>query len=152
MAQVLDVAQYILEQQAPSLTTMKLQKLVYYSQAWNLVWDGVPLFNSPIQAWANGPVVRELYNRHRGQFTAAPEHHFGDSANLSAAEKETVNAVLAAYGHLSGQQLSDITHNERPWMEARHGLPDGAASEVEVSLDTMQDFYGGLAQVRAVEA
>ena len=51
---VFDVAAYILEQKG-SMTTMKLQKLVYYSQAWSLVWDEKPLFEEAIEAWANGP-------------------------------------------------------------------------------------------------
>src|SRR5687767_401361 len=62
-----DVAAYILMEHGP-LSAMKLQKLVYYSQAWSLVWDDRQLFREPVEAWANGPVVRELYERHRGQF------------------------------------------------------------------------------------
>ena len=72
MANVNDVARYILERQGENLSTMKLQKLVYYAQAWSLVWDEKPLFSSRFEAWANGPVCRELYNQHRGHFTATP--------------------------------------------------------------------------------
>jgi len=50
------------------MTAMKLQKLAYYSQAWSLVWDEKALFPEKIEAWANGPVVRALYDRHRGMF------------------------------------------------------------------------------------
>ena len=67
MADVFDVAKYILEKQG-SMTTMKLQKLVYYSQAWSVVWDEKPIFEERIEAWASGPVVRELYEEHRGMF------------------------------------------------------------------------------------
>ena len=62
-----DVAAYILKERGP-LSAMKLQKLVYYSQAWSLVWDDRQLFGEAVEAWANGPVVRELYEHHRGQF------------------------------------------------------------------------------------
>ena len=55
---VLDVAAYILKKLG-SMTTMKLQKLVYYSQAWSLVWDEQSLFIESIEAWANGPVVSD---------------------------------------------------------------------------------------------
>ena len=34
-------------------TSWKLQKLVYYCQAWSLVWDEEPLFEARIEAWAN---------------------------------------------------------------------------------------------------
>ncbi len=53
MASCLDVAEYILREMGP-VTAMKLQKLVYYSQAWSLVWDEEPIFEEEIQAWANG--------------------------------------------------------------------------------------------------
>ena len=64
MASVFDVAACILQQQG-AMTTWKLQKLVYYSQGWSLVWDDDALFPEEIEAWANGPVVRELYDAHR---------------------------------------------------------------------------------------
>lgn len=67
MADVFDVAAYILNKQG-RMTTMKLQKLCYYAQAWHLVWAEKPLFDEPIQAWANGPVCPELYQAHKGKF------------------------------------------------------------------------------------
>lgn len=70
-ATVFDVAEYILEQYG-EMTAMKLQKLVYYCQAWHLAWDGEPLFRESIEAWANGPVVPALYEAHRGVFRVGP--------------------------------------------------------------------------------
>ena len=67
MASVFDVAAYILERRG-RMTAMKLQKLVYYSQAWSLVWDGRPLFDDEVQAWVNGPVVYDLFKAHQGMF------------------------------------------------------------------------------------
>lgn len=71
MATVYDVADYILGSCGP-MSAMKLQKLVYYAQAWSLVWDEQPLFPDDFEAWANGPVVRSLYDLHRGQFRVSP--------------------------------------------------------------------------------
>ncbi|WP_375339284.1 Panacea domain-containing protein [Planktothricoides raciborskii] len=56
MATVYDVAAYILTKKHP-LTAVKLQKLLYYAQAWALVWDKKPLFPERIEAWVNGPVL-----------------------------------------------------------------------------------------------
>lgn len=144
MANVNDVARYILEKHGRSMSTMKLQKLVYYSQAWNLVWEERPLFDSPIEAWANGPVIRVLYNCHRSRFTAEPDMFPGDSSRLTADEKETIDVVLHAYGEFSGQQLSDLSHSERPWQEAREGVSPGESSTNEVSRDVMQEYYSAL--------
>lgn len=147
MASVHDVAAYILEKRG-AMSTMKLQKLCYYSQGWALAWDEKPLFDEPIQAWANGPVVYELFDGHRGRFLVS-QWPRGNPDNLSQDERETVDAVLFAYGKLSGQQLSDKSHSERPWVEARAGMPAGVSSSAVVELETMQDFFGALAAKEA---
>lgn len=143
MATVHDVAAYILRKQSP-MSTMKLQKLCYYSQGWSLAWDGAPLFPEKIEAWANGPVVYELFDAHRGQFSVSSWRQ-GNARALTQEQRETVDAVLDAYGDLTGRQLGEKTHGERPWLEARGDLPDGVRSNAAVSLDVMQDYFGGLA-------
>lgn len=143
MADVHAVAAYILQQQGP-MTTMKLQKLAYYSQAWHLVWDGEPLFDAPIEAWMNGPVVRDLYRQHRGNFRVA-DWPQGDPSTLRDNECETIDVVLDNYGDLAPQVLSEMTHREAPWQEAREGLEPTARSRRAISLDSMQEFYDALA-------
>ncbi|MFB7831995.1 Panacea domain-containing protein [Streptomyces sp. NPDC056056] len=138
-----DVAAYIVAQAGP-LSAMKLQKLCYYSQAWSLVWDQQPLFDDRIEAWANGPVVRSLYNQHRGQYTVH-EWPAGDAATLTADEQATIDAVIASYNKLTAQQLSDLTHSEAPWLAARGGTPLNVRSEAEITRESMRDFYGSLA-------
>ena len=49
MAHVVDVAAYILECLG-SVSTMKLQKLTFYSQAYYLVEHGTPLFPEEFEA------------------------------------------------------------------------------------------------------
>ncbi|WP_258522266.1 Panacea domain-containing protein [Actinomyces sp. Z5] len=136
------MAAYILKHHG-RMTTMKLQKLCYYSQGWSLAWDGVPLFDDEIQAWANGPVVYALFKEHRGKFTVE-DWPRGNVDHLTQDQRETIDAVIEAYGALTGQQLSDKTHRERPWREARGTTPVGEASQAVVDLDTMQEYFGGL--------
>lgn len=143
MASVHDVAVYILEQQSP-MSTMKLQKLVYYSQAWHLVWDDTPLFKEPIEAWANGPVVPALFKIHKRQFEYSAPWPEGSSTNLSKSEKETIGAVVHFYGPLSGRQLSILTHEEAPWNEARGDLGSTDRGWTEITHASMCDFYAAL--------
>ena len=141
MASVHDVAAYILEKKGP-MTAMKLQKLVYYCQAWSLVWDERPLFNEPIQAWANGPVVPALYAEHRGCFMVGRDiMPTGDPSKLDTDARETVDAVLEFYGQRSAQWLSDLTHAETPWQEARQGVANGASCEAEITHAAMAEYY-----------
>src|SRR5690348_13955365 len=103
MATALDVAAYILAKSG-AMSAMKLQKLVYYAKAWHLVWDEQSLYSEPIEAWANGPVVRALYNCHRGRFTVSPGDIAGNPDGLTHAEKESVDVVLDFYGDWSAHQ------------------------------------------------
>lgn len=139
MASAHDVAKYILEHQG-SMSTWKLQKLVYYTQAWHLVWAEKPLFQDRIEAWANGPVVPVLYSQHRGQFSVS-KWRKGDTERLIQRETRTIDRILKSYGMLSGQQLSQLAHSEGPWQEARKGLAPTEASSAQISLESMSAFY-----------
>lgn len=147
MATVHDVAAYILEKQG-SMTTMKLQKLVYYAQAWALVWDERPLFKARVEAWASGPVVPALYRLHRGQFKVN-RWPSGEPSKLTGTERETVDAVLGFYGPQSSHWLSDLTHQESPWIEAREGLGPGERGSTEITHAAMAEYYSGLTPASA---
>jgi uncharacterized phage-associated protein len=144
MATAFDVALYILEKHGP-MSAMKLQKLVFYSQAWSLVWDDSPIFENAIQAWANGPVVPDLYNVHRGKFQV-DKNTFAAHANgtLTNEQKDTIDTVLKAYGDKSMQWLSDQTHAEAPWKNARTGLADGERGEEVITHEAIAEYYSAL--------
>lgn len=137
-----DVAAEIMRLAAP-MTAMKLQKLVYYCQAWSLVWDEQPLFSENIEAWANGPIVPELYRLHRGQFEIKEWNH-GDVSKLQSHQLDTISAVMEHYGKKSGQWLSELTHEESPWKDARAGLAAGERGEQIITIEAMAEFYGSL--------
>lgn len=145
MATVHDVAAYILGR-AGEMTAMKLQKLCYYSHAWHLVWEERPLFGNQIEAWANGPVVRDLYDTHRGNFRVAslPEWVQADANRLTEGEKTSIEAVLDFYAPMTAHQLSELTHSERPWQQARAGLPAGARGNVVITDAAMAAYYDSL--------
>jgi uncharacterized phage-associated protein len=142
MANAQDVAAYILEKLG-CVSAMKLQKLVYYSQAWSLVWEERPLFSERIEAWVNGPVVPSLYEAHRGLFELS-RIESGSSDRLSSSDKDTIDHVLEFYGDKSAQWLSDLTHAEDPWIDARKGLAPHQRGNAEISHAAMAEYYGSL--------
>ncbi len=148
MATVHDVAAAVLDRTGP-ITSMKLQKLVYYTLAWHAVWDDEALFPERFQAWRNGPVCRELYELHKGQFQVST-WKYGHPETLEGNQIESIDVVVQTYGQLSAQQLSDLTHSERPWVEARGGLSPDDSSSVEISLESMVGYYSSLTE-RGVE-
>ncbi len=144
MPNVFDVAAYILEKCEHS-THMKLQKLVYYAQAWSLVWDESPLFDEKIEAWANGPVVPSLFAKLRGTFTVTRRIlGKGAPSKLKEHQKETIDAVVEFYAQRDAQWLSDLTHMEAPWADARRGLALGERGNNEITHAAMAEYYGSL--------
>jgi uncharacterized phage-associated protein len=143
MISVFAVAHYILEAVGP-LTSMKLQKLAYYSQAWSLVWDEKPLFEERIEAWMNGPCIPKLFDFHKGKFTLNKDDFASFSADLSPEQKETVDSVLDFYGDKSAQWLSDLTHMELPWIEARKGLASNERGNHEITLAALHEYYSSI--------
>jgi len=124
---------------------MKLQKLLYYCQAWSLAWDGVPLFGEDFQAWANGPVCPELFDMHKGRFVVDASA-FDDVAGCSFTEwqLDTLQSVLSYYGDKDPQWLSELTHKENPWKLTRANVPMGEHCTKVIEKDLMQEYYGGL--------
>ena len=147
MANILNVAAYVIKK-CGSVTTMKLQKLVYYCQAWSLAWDDKPLFDEDFQAWANGPVSPALFSKHKGQFTVDSNflQEYADYA-FTETELETMDCVLHDLKDKSPQWLSDLTHSERPWIEARRGYAPGDPCDKIIDKESMRQYYGGLTAI-----
>lgn len=145
MASIMNVAKYILTRCGP-MTTMKLQKLCYYCQAWSLAWDEVPLFDEDFEAWANGPVCPELFKLHQGIFEVSSEWAAlpKDDYPFTNDQIETMDIVLRDYGDKAPYWLSELTHKEAPWRDARNGTPAGAPSHARIEKEAMQRYYGGL--------
>jgi len=153
MASVFDVAEYVLSKLGKT-PTMKLQKLVYYCQAWSLAWDGLPLFDDEFEAWANGPVNPKLFAAHKGVFSVEPGHFEAFTIpDIVFTEKniETMDIVIRDYGDKEPWWLSELTHMEAPWRAARCGVRMGEPSKNLISKESMQSYYEGLISGEAHE-
>ena len=146
MNTIFDVAKYYLNSLG-EMTTMKLQKLCYYAQAWSLAWDGEPLFEEDFQAWANGPVCPELFLSHSGRFKLPSEFYDENHGEFSKDQLETLNAVKEYYSKETSQWLSELSHKEAPWRIARGNTPVGERCTSTITKDSMQEYYSGLANL-----
>ncbi len=143
MANIFDVAKYVLLKKG-SMSTMKLQKLCYYCQAWSLVWDDSALFDEEFHAWANGPVCKELFFQTQGQYAVMADDEPGNVDNLTENQRDTIDTVLEHYAAHNAQWLSQLTHLEDPWKKARVGVPAGVGCDQIISKESMAEYYGGL--------
>lgn len=101
-------------------TPMQLLKLVYIAHGWNLAINNRPLITDRIEAWQYGPVVPPLYHDLKKWGNTPVEEPLSvpisAAGNLSSDERALLDEVLDAYGHLSGIQLSNLTHAlGTPW-------------------------------------
>lgn len=149
-ASVLDVADYAEKRLSRDSTYMKLQKIVYYAQVESLVHYGTPLFAENTLAWRGGPVVRELFEKHRG-YKVINNVKLGDSSNLSLEQTSCIDWAIKKYGKLDGDTLSHLTHLEEPWIKARKGLSSDAASEREITTESMKSYYSTLPKYQELE-
>ena len=144
----LDVAEFILQQKGP-VSPLKLQKLVYYAQAWSLALDEEPLFEESIEAWKNGPVVRNLLEHTRNQ-DHVTSINSGDPSQIDEELQDTVTAVIIYYGGKSGEILQHLTHHDDPWIDARQKAQASKASSIDekdkeiISRKKMKDYYSSL--------
>ncbi|PZT48397.1 hypothetical protein B6S12_04185 [Helicobacter valdiviensis] len=127
----IDVAKYLIaineqknsDDESNSLSKLKLQKLLYYSQGYYSALYNKPLFDEEIRAWEHGPVVKEVYdhfkNLNGNTIPASKENILNkqELKNISPEQKETINEVYELMGQYSAWKLREKTHNESPWLE-----------------------------------
>ena len=144
----LAVARYFLRrvdrEAGDTISPLKLQKLVYYAQAWSLVFQNQPIFPEPIEAWVHGPVVYKVWSAYKNyKYSAIPEPE-ETLADFTDAQIEVLDEVWSAYGELSAKHLEQLTHSELPWLNARKGLNAGEKSNQTISHEDMKSYYAPL--------
>lgn len=145
---VFRVADYFIAKNNESnlgLTNKKLQKLLYYSQAWHLVFfENKPLFDEPIQAWVHGPAIPRVYG-HFKEFVMNDITKDVDlellNRSLNETEQDFLGEIWNIYGIFDAAYLEDLTHREEPWRKARNNAQPYEASTAEILRTDMKDYY-----------
>lgn len=144
MRSAFEIVPHLLKQSRKSaeivITPLKLQKLLYYAQAWSLVFRSKTLFYEDIEAWVHGPVIPPVYRRYKqyGYKTLPQEDFFSE---LKADEIDILNMIWINYGKKSAKSLEELTHSEYPWINARKGLRLDQLSNKKISIRDMRSYY-----------
>jgi uncharacterized phage-associated protein len=136
-----DVAEVILARSGPWTDAMRLQKLLYYVQAWHLAVTDEPLFPEKFKAFKDGPVVPQVWHLRKDRATRSAAAQDPEKIVLDELTSNLIDLVIASYGSMSGEELSALTHVEQPWLEARGNLPSDAPSNAPLRVDSMAKFY-----------
>lgn len=160
-ANILDVAHLVVlaaSQKEIGVTPLKLQKLLYYLQAWNLVFFNTPIFQDEPEAWVNGPVYRKVYDYYRDYqmyefIKIAPEEkqHIDENVTgmvraigFDASQQELFDEIISKYGKMASADLGLRTHSEDPWKDARKGLGIFDYSTNLITHESMTKYYSSL--------
>lgn len=122
------------------ITHLKIQKLLYYSQAWSQLLLEADLFEEEMEAWAHGPVVRAVYN----EFRDAGWEPLSVSRALVDFDTEVTDVlsqVLETYGESSAKTLEHMTHQDKPWIEARGHLSPEARCNTIICKSALKTFF-----------
>lgn len=150
-----DVARYFVlktTQDGELISPLKMQKLVYYAYAWHLAHTKEKLFSEHIEAWANGPVVPSLYRELKvyGFSPIDPEKYAGVSSRknvenivhkFSDRTRKILDDVYEKYQTMTAFELVVLTHQEKPWREARKGLAPDETSSATISDEHIFEQY-----------
>ena len=125
------------------ITPLALQKLLYFAQGFNKAFENTFMFEEDCEAWAHGPVYRDVYHKYK-EFGYNPieENHLSyQNINLTGDEKELLNHIILYFGCYSGKILENMTHSEEPWRIARRGLLDGERSERVIEKYDIEEYF-----------
>lgn len=133
------------------VTPLKLQKLLYYSQVWYFVKHGNKLFIDDIKAWMYGPVVPDVWATYK--YVRNSDIIPSSNNNITYLDpnvKDHLYEVWSAYGHLSGAQLVDLTHSEKPWLNSRQGILNYQPSNNTIIIDSATTSQFNLSSGRTI--
>lgn len=142
------LSDYILKHYGP-MSHLKLQKLLFYCDAYNLAYFGQELVSDKFEAWVHGPVSRKVYSSLKDKSILYSDLRYSyngvdvDHAfeNLPSSQKELVTSILDTLSMWTGMELEIATHKEKPWLEARRGYSEADKCNVEISKETTMLFY-----------
>ena len=138
MYNVIDVCRYIINysnEHDYSISNLKLQKLLYFVQAMFLCAKGAKCFRESIEAWDFGPVVPEAYRAFKnyggGEIPQIKSYFVFDENvlwnirkeeyndnTIDTDDKKYINAVIDKFSDYTASDLVELTHNQRPWIDA----------------------------------
>lgn len=145
---VADYFVWISNKEGKPVTNKKLQKLIYYAQAWSLALSNKKIFDDKIEAWVHGPAVRSVYVQYK-KFGFSPINEAPAEKKIEKLPQDVQNFlkdVWTVYGKFDAEYLELLSHSEMPWQKARENIEPNIGSENEISIDDMRAFYSAKLQ------
>jgi uncharacterized phage-associated protein len=142
-----EAAEYLISlahERGEPVNNLKLQRLLYYAQAWHLGLEGTPLFPEKFEAWMTGPLIPALYWAYKPHgIRPIPEP--ASVPGLPQDVARFLTGIADDYLSVGEYELDEMATRETPWRAARVGLDRADPSRNEISEDEMRVFFRALA-------
>lgn len=158
MNKVLDVCRHVINysnQKGYGISNLKLQKILYFIQAYFLIEESHPCFQEKIEAWDFGPVVPEAYQEYKqyGACNIPPitSYIYFDNQNIwnsrrvayvdnsiSLKDKKLIDSVVDKFSNYSANDLVALTHSQSPWIDAYVPYANN-----EITLRSIKEYFDG---------
>lgn len=142
------LSNYILKHYGP-MSHLKLQKLVFYCDAYSLAYFGEPLITDEFEAWVHGPVCRKLYDSLKDKsklysdvaYTSDGTDVDKEFQSLTSDQQDLITSILSQLSSWTSLELETSTHKEEPWTKARKGYSEADKCSVIISKEDMKGYY-----------
>ena len=136
MDRIIDAAAYMIKKykdvSAEQLDEMKLHKLLYFTQRESFAITSEPAFEGTFEGWKYGPVCREIRSAYcDGKISV-------ETNDISDMLKYIINNVILEYGSLESWKLSELSHKDSSWKNARTGLSRGENGDIPLKVDDIK--------------
>lgn len=125
-----DIARYIVNYSNKKeylCSNLKLQKLMYFVQAYSLITTKRPIFEETIEAWDFGPVVPAVYHEFKrfgaGNIPFIKRYYVGyqeyayDPGLINKKSRRLIESVVDHFKDYSSTDLVELTHSQAPWTD-----------------------------------
>jgi uncharacterized phage-associated protein len=151
MINSITLSKYVLAKINGKTNHLKLQKIIYYIQAWHLAIFNEPIIRDDFQAWLHGPVSRKIWNEYRDKSVLYDNLSISKTEGRKIIKKveeqlkpdqvEMINDVIHEYGSKSGYTLEALTHSEPPWKKAREGYGRADRCEEIIPKEEIKKYF-----------
>ncbi|EGQ1299542.1 DUF4065 domain-containing protein [Staphylococcus pseudintermedius] len=129
------------------MSPKKLQKLLYYAQSWAITLENeksddikIRLFDEKFEAWVHGPVIPIVYRQYK-EYGYSNIPQTSEIVEFDEDIENVLQQVLEVYGDYNGNELENLTHQEKPWQNAREGFSSLELCQIEISEKDMFEYY-----------
>lgn len=155
---VLDVCRYVINYSNKcdyGISNLKLQKILYFIQAYFLTEKNKKCFNEKIEAWDFGPVVPVAYHEYKQygscDIPSVESYFLFDDNNawnskmvefsddiIADDDKGLINNVVDKFSDYTATDLVSLTHRQAPWINNYAPYQNN-----EIKTDEIREYFNG---------